>query len=119
MHVAESRVREKPKARARQRPHAAFPGPLGPSAPGQPRLHWHARLTAPARLPPCVPPQQGPTLSDLVGVGQAAANAVGSIVGTLFSPFAIFGPEQWLLNFLFYATIMLLSYSLVIAAPKQ
>ena len=64
-------------------------------------------------------PQQGPTLSDLLGVGQAAASGVSAILGTLFSPFALFGPEQWLLNFLFYSTIALLSYSLVIAAPRQ
>jgi len=51
-------------------------------------------------------------------VGDKSAAAVGAAWHSLISPFAVFG-ESWLLNVLFFGTLGLLAYSLLVLAPKQ
>jgi hypothetical protein len=50
--------------------------------------------------------------------GAEAAAALGTAWHTVTSPFAVFG-DAWLLNLLFFTSISLLVYNLLIAAPKQ
>lgn len=50
--------------------------------------------------------------------GQAAA-AVAGAWSSVITPFAVFGPDSWGLNFLFISSLGLLAYSLLVLAPRQ
>lgn len=69
-----------------------------------------------------LPQVQAPSVtlpSDAAGLLQAVAGLAASAWSGLTSPFAIFGPDRWLLNILFVFTTTFLGLSLLIKAPKQ
>ncbi|PNH11778.1 hypothetical protein TSOC_001354 [Tetrabaena socialis] len=62
---------------------------------------------------------KGPSLAELMPYGRAAWSVAGAAWYSLVSPFALFGDDKWSMNLLFYASVLLMAYNLVLKSPKQ